>query len=488
MKTRFKKRSALVVLIIFSILQLFAEETSIEHLYYYKLENGLSVFVAENHSAPLVNIEIAVRAGSIAQTKENAGLFHLYEHMMFKGNSKYANSQAMQTALNNMGVSDWNGITSVDRVNYFITVPVDQFENGLEFWSYAIREPLMDPKEFEDEKKVVISEIQGYYSQPSEQIFYFSVKSLFPEAPWTFDPCGPVENIQNATVEQLREIQNKYYIPNNAAVFVGGDVNPDEAYELVKKVYGNWKRGPDPWAEAGEPYAANPLDAPLYCVIPHNEISPQLAQIQIAIHGPDSDFDIKDVAVGEALSQIMRDPNGAYTKTIMKNKKLQIPDSSYIWGGYQVYRHHGIMTFNAMANNPEKNMSQRAKDYYETVTKKAFPAIEKDKSLETKEKRELLLQTLKDNQAWETETADSLISTLSYYWAYATSDYYLNRSENFKTIEKKDIDEYLKKYVYSRNPVVFVLVNPAVYEQTKAEFDEAGFVQITAENAFWWSK
>ena len=198
MKTRFKKRSALVVLIIFSILQLFAEETSIEHLYYYKLENGLSVFVAENHSAPLVNIEIAVRAGSIAQTKENAGLFHLYEHMMFKGNSKYANSQAMQTALNNMGVSDWNGITSVDRVNYFITVPVDQFENGLEFWSYAIREPLMDPKEFEDEKKVVISEIQGYYSQPSEQIFYFSVKSLFPEAPWTFDPCGPVENIQNA--------------------------------------------------------------------------------------------------------------------------------------------------------------------------------------------------------------------------------------------------------------------------------------------------
>lgn len=488
MKTRFKKRSALVVLIIFSVLQLFAEETSIEHLYYYKLENGLSVFVAENHSAPLVNIEIAVRAGSIAQTKENAGLFHLYEHMMFKGNSKYDNSQAMQTALNNMGVSDWNGITSVDRVNYFITVPVDQFENGLEFWSYAIREPLMDPKEFEDEKKVVISEIQGYYSQPSEQTFYFAVKSLFPEAPWTFDPCGPVENIQNATVEQLREIQKKYYIPNNAAVFVGGDVNPDEAYELVKKVYGNWKRGPDPWAEPGEPYAANPLDAPLYCVIPHNELSPQLAQIEIAYHGPDSDFEIDDVAASEALTQIMRDPNGAYTKAVLKNKKLQIPDSSYLWGGYQVYRHHGFLGFNAIVYNPEQNMPQRAKDFYETVTKKAIPAIEKDKALETQEKRDFLLQTLKDNQAWETETAESLISTLSYYWAYATGDYYLNRSEIFGKIEKKNIDECLKKYVYSRNPVVIVLVNPEVYEQTKAEFDKAGFVQITAENAFWWSK
>ena len=104
MKNVLKKCTAMIVLSMVSVLLLFAEETPIENLYEYTLDNGLSVFVAENHSAPLVYIEVTVRAGSIAQTPENAGLFHLYEHMMFKGNVKYKNSQAMQTALKNMGV------------------------------------------------------------------------------------------------------------------------------------------------------------------------------------------------------------------------------------------------------------------------------------------------------------------------------------------------------------------------------------------------
>lgn len=488
MKNVLKKWAAMIVLSMVSVFLLVAEETPVENLYEYTLDNGLTVFVAENHSAPLVYIEIAVRAGSVAQTPENAGLFHLYEHMMFKGNSKYHNSQAMQTALNDMGVSNWNGTTGVDRVNYFITVPTDQFENGLEFWSYAVRDPLMNPKEFEDEKKVVISEIQGNYGQPGMQAYYFGINSLFPEAPWTFDPGGPVEVIQNATIEQLRTIQKKYYIPNNAAVFVGGDINPDEAYELVKKVYGDWERGEDPWKEEAKAYDANPLESPLYCLIPYDEISPQIAQVVVTYRGPDADFNIKDVYVGDALTQMLIDPNGPYITTLMKNKNLQIPDSSYIWGGYDVSRRHGTIELNGIVYNPSDNLAGRVQDFYKTVSQKALPAVEKDKSLATQAKKDFLLQIFKDSRAWETQTANSLLSNLSYYWTYSTKDYYLTRLENYEQIEKKDIEEYLKKYVYDSNPVVMVYVNPEVYEQNKAEFDEAGFVQITADNAFWWSK
>ena len=201
------KRAILFTVALFTSFLLFSAEETFEkmdigHLYSYTLDNGLSVFVAENHSAPLVYIEIAVRTGSVAQTKENAGLFHLYEHMMFKGNPKYPNAQLMKRALNDMGCADSNGITSIDRVNYFVTVPVDQFENGLEFWSYAIRQPLIDPKEFEDEKKVVISEIQGYFGQPSEKRWAYMGKTLFPQAPWSYDPGGSISNIQNATIVQ----------------------------------------------------------------------------------------------------------------------------------------------------------------------------------------------------------------------------------------------------------------------------------------------
>ena len=321
------------MLFVTSVFLLFAEKTSVEHLYSYQLDNGLSVFVAENHSAPLVYIEVAVRAGAVAQTPENAGLFHLYEHMMFKGNKKYPTSQQMQRALNDMGCAKWNGTTGIDHVNYFVTVPVDQFEKGLEFWSYAIREPLMNPKEFEDEKKVVISEIQGYFAQPSEKSFQYTSKLLFSEAPWTRDPCGSVEVIQGATVEQLKSIQKKYYIPNNAAVFVGGDVNPDEACRLVEKIYGSWKSGEDPWTEEAKPYAANPLSAPSYCVLPNDEVSSEIAQVSISYHGPDSDFNLKDTYTGDVISKVLDDPSGAYKKTLIKNKRLKIPDSTYIWSG-----------------------------------------------------------------------------------------------------------------------------------------------------------
>ncbi len=487
-----KKAYALAAMCFVSALLLFAEEkpgkTSVEHLYSYTLDNGLSVFVAENHSAPLVYIEVAVRAGAIAQTPENAGLFHLYEHMMFKGNPKYPNAQAMQTALKDMGVPNWNGTTSTDRVNYFITVPVDQLEKGLEFWSYAIREPLMNPKEFEDEKKVVISEIQGYFGQPSQQQWSYLYRTLFPEAPWTTDPCGSVEIVKNATVGQLREIQKKYYVPNNAAVFVGGDVSPEEAYRLVNKIYGSWKRGDDPWKDFTKGYAANPLSAPVYCVLPANEISPDIAQVSVYYHGPDGQFNIQDTYTADVLSRVLMDPAGPFVTTLVKNKKLSIPNSDYIGSGYQTSRSHGLLSFGGIMLNPANDLPGRAREFYETLTKKALPAVQKDKSLDSPKKRNLLLQALKDSNAYETESAEGLLSMLSYYWASATTDYYTSYSENMAKVQKKDFDSYLEEYVYSRNPVIAVSVNPAVYEQTKQEYEAAGFVVITAENAFWWSK
>jgi len=487
MKKIKKKVFSFLILIIMSVFWLFAEKTPIEHLYYYTLDNGLSVYVAENHSAPLVYIELAVRAGAVAQTPENAGLFHLYEHMMFKGNTKYPNAQAMQTALKNMGVPSWNGTTSIDRVNYYITVPVDQFEKGLEFWSYALREPLMTKKEFEDEKKVVISEIQGYFGMPSEQQQYFTVKKLFPQAPWTMDACGPVEVIQNATVEQLRTIQKKYYIPNNTAVFVGGDVNPDEVYQLVKKIFGDWKKGDDPWEEAAEAYAANPLQAPLYCVIPYAELSPALAQVEILYHGPDADYNLKDTYTADVFTTLLSDPEGIFKKTLLNNKKLQIAEASHIWSGYQTSRRHGLLSFGAVMLNPAEDLPARTKDFFETVTKKALPAVQKDKNIASKEKNRFLLQLIRDGRVLEAQSANSLLASLSYFWTYSTKDYYMSYEENLMKVKNKDFDPYLETYVYNRNPLIKVFVNPQVYEETKENFDKAGFVLITPENAFWWN-
>ncbi|MBP5753324.1 MAG: insulinase family protein, partial [Treponema sp.] len=237
---KFKRSMALFLGLIFAVSGLFAKTTPVENLHQYTLDNGLTLFVAENHSVPLTYIEIAVKSGAVDQTPENTGLFHLYEHMMFKGNDLYPNAASIQNALSEMGVASWNGTTGKVYVNYFITVPSSQTEKGLAFWNAAIRTPLMDPKEFENEKKVVISEISGYAVNPGNIYQNYLSNTMFPETAYRNDPAGAVSTVQNATVAQLRDIQRKFYIPSNAALFVGGDVDPEKTYQLVKAIYGTW--------------------------------------------------------------------------------------------------------------------------------------------------------------------------------------------------------------------------------------------------------
>ncbi|MBQ4024852.1 MAG: insulinase family protein, partial [Treponema sp.] len=206
----------------------------------HKLSNGLTVFTAENHAVPLVYIEIAVKAGGVTQTKENAGLFHLYEHMMFKGNSLYPDAASVQRALSDMGCTNWNGTTGLNCVNYFITVPSDQLETGLAFWNAAIRSPLMKEDELEKEKKVVLSEIQGGLAEPGTIFSNYLISNLFPDEPYRLSPSGSADVVKDASVLQLRALQNKYYIPKNAALFVGGDIDEKEALNLIEKIWGSW--------------------------------------------------------------------------------------------------------------------------------------------------------------------------------------------------------------------------------------------------------
>ncbi len=162
-----KKVAFFLFLALLAIVPLaYSEPTDIPGLFRYRLENGLELFVLEDRSTPLAYIEIAIRGGGIAQTAETAGLFHFYEHMMFKGNSKYRTAAEVNAAYLDLGVPFWNGSTGTEHVNYYFTVPSENLRRGLEFWSYAIREPLLDPREIESEKGVVISEITGSFAEP----------------------------------------------------------------------------------------------------------------------------------------------------------------------------------------------------------------------------------------------------------------------------------------------------------------------------------
>lgn len=458
-------------------------KTSVEGLYRYTLDNGLELFVAENDSAPLVYIELAVRAGGIAQTPETAGIFHLYEHMMFEGDSKYPSGADMEKAVQDMGALNQNAQTGVNSVNYYFTVPSSLLEEGLEFWSSAIREPLLSEEGLASQKKVVTAEIEGSFSDPGRIYSYNLFRTLFPKFPWRTDPAGFPSQVHESTTDDLRAMLKKYYIPNNAALFVGGDVEHQNVYALVNKIYGSWEKADNPWTEDRERQLEEPLSEITYRVMPTDQISPELASISVYYRGADAGYDEESTEISGVFDELMDDPSGFYKTKLLSISDLKIPNANYISEGATTYRENGIISFNIQVHSPEENLASRAKLFASTVSDTIIPTILSDKKIFTKEQFKQVSQTLKDYSYINSETAADVLSGVRYCWMNATSDFYFADS---KKVKKADIDEYLNRYIVGKHPLVTVQVNTSVYETHKKDFEDAGFIEFTQDSAYWW--
>jgi hypothetical protein len=188
------------------------------------LENGLEVIVIENRSVPLVTIELDVKNGAYTETPEYDGLSHLYEHMFFKANRTIPNQEAYLERLNELGAA-WNGTTSGERVNYFITVGVDSLLPALQFMEDAIRHPLFLEEELVRERPVVLGE---YDRAESDPFFHFgrAIDTLLwsPEYWSRKNLIGDREVLSTTPPEKMRTIQERFYVPNNTALILSGDI------------------------------------------------------------------------------------------------------------------------------------------------------------------------------------------------------------------------------------------------------------------------
>lgn len=466
-----KKIFFVFVAFIFAVLTVYAEKTPVKSLYSYKLNNGLTLFVAENHAVPLTYIEVAVRCGAFTQNSENVGVFHLYEHMMFKGNSLYKNAAEMERAASDMGVSDKNGQTSIDYVKYYFTVPSHLTEKGLEYWNAAIRFPNLDVKEFENEKKVVIAEINGKNGESDFKIYRKRMNLLFPEHTYTTDSGGTEEYIKNATVKQLKDMLKKYYIPNNSALFVAGDVNPDEVYAMVKKIFGSWKKGKNPFDDGIILHTKTPFSSPELRVQPFDKISEELASVSVVYRGPDAATDLSDTYAADILFECFSDPQGYFKQAMFQNPLIGIPDTTYVGGGYPTMKTTGTFSFYADLVNPEQDIAERAMYFAEQIPV-AAGKIAQGMNRTTMDS---IAVRLEDRKIIEAQTAKGLISALEYFWLCADENYHYSYIENMKKVSNENLIECVNKYLYQKNPVITVLVNPKIYEKTKEQFEKAGF-------------
>jgi len=212
----------------------------------YKLKNGLTLIIHEDHSDPLVRVDVTYHVGSAREEIGKSGFAHFFEHMMFQGSDNVGDEQHFKIVTESGGTL--NGTTNRDRTNYFQTVPNNQLEKML--WLEADRMGfLLDAvtqQKFEIQRSTVKNERgQNYDNRPYGLAFEKMSQAMYPYGhPYSWLTIGYVEDLDRVDVNDLKNFFLRWYGPNNATLTVGGDVNPKEVVKLVEKYFGSIPPGP----------------------------------------------------------------------------------------------------------------------------------------------------------------------------------------------------------------------------------------------------
>src|SRR2546429_1343072 len=276
------------------------------------LANGLEVIVVENHGVPLATIEIDVKNGSFTQSPEYEGLAHMYEHMFFRANSAYPEPNQFWDRASDLGAV-FNGTTQEERVNYYMTVPAEKLGDGLHLLATALREPLFRRDELERERQVVIGEYDRNESSPFFALTRQMDAKLYPGNFSRKDVIGDRQIVSTTTPEKMRTIQGRYYIPNNSALIVAGDVNTATVFSLAERELGQWARGTDPFVS--DPIPAIPTLQKSEGVVVEAPVGAVTVQVQW--QGPSVGQDPKSTYAADVFSDVLNDPQSQFQQRLV---------------------------------------------------------------------------------------------------------------------------------------------------------------------------
>ncbi len=209
------------------------------------LDNGLTLLVHTDNSVPIVAVNSWYHVGSRNEKRGKTGFAHLFEHFFFNGSENYPHG--FREAMDDLGANNRNGTTNSDRTNFFEDVPVSALERTLylEADRMGFLANYISKEMLERERGVVQNEKRQGENAPYGKVFGEVLGKIYPYShPYSWSTIGSMDDLNAASLEDVKEWYRTYYGPNNAVIALAGDITPERALELVKKYFGGIPPGP----------------------------------------------------------------------------------------------------------------------------------------------------------------------------------------------------------------------------------------------------
>ena len=435
------------------------------------LANGLQIIVLPDASVPLVTVELAVRNGSFTEPPELNGLSHLYEHMFFKTNKATALFRCDILQIRNATmyrqygcdndakfrpeIKDWryvgdidqlgivnNGTTREEVVQYYFTTTSPNLLTALRFIKDAARYPVFDEEEFNGEKQNVLAELDRNLSQPGYYLNQESLDRLFYKYPTRKSPGGTKATVAAATTDQMRLIQSRYYVPNNSALVVTGDVDPQNIFKIGEDLFGDWKRGEDPFVKF--PLVEHPPLTKSEGVIVKQPVESVLAQV--SWQGPSVGKDDAATYAADVFSFIIRQPDSRFQRALVDS---QLTTGANI--GYYTQRNVGPIQ--AIVSTTPDKAKAAMKALYGEIAQFDKPGYFTDEELNSAK------TLLEADDLYSREKLSEYGHTLSFWWSTTGIDYFRGYHKNLRATTRADIIKYVKDYIQNKPHIAVALIS-----------------------------
>ena len=409
----------------------------------WQLSNGLKVLIHEDKSDPLVHVHVTYHVGSNRETAGKSGFAHFFEHMMFQGSENVPDEKHFKI-INDAG-GNMNGNTTYDRTVYFQTIPSNYLETAL--WLEADRMGFLlnavTPEKFENQRDAVKNE--KYQNQISRQYgmsYEILGQNLYPPShPYNWPVIGYVDDLDRATLEDLKNFFLRWYGPNNAILTITGDVNSEEVLPLVQKYFGSIPRG----AEVKKLGSMVPrLSSDIYTGYTDNVYLPMTDIVFPTVpnyHKDEAPLDMLAALMGDGKKSI-------FYKNFVKSEKAIQAEVSHPCRELAGEFHFTVLTFpdwqedqGIYFNNVEADIRNTIVEWEE----KGFT----DEDLE-------MVKTEMISQSFDMKTSISTKATMISQWEWLGRGKYNVSSEiaRYEKVTRADIMRVFNKYIKNRKAVI----------------------------------